>query len=216
MRRTIVPAFRFGAHSHVPILALVLMSCLALGACQSGAGATTWQPVTALSAFDTATVYDVLAGGPGFVAVGSIAESGHMVAASWTSADGRTWTRGPDDPQLKDRLFTHVAVLGSVVLALAFNCTDTGECAGADIWTSPDGLTWTLASTVTSDFRGLGMAADSTRVVVLGDSRARAQWDLRVVGREDLDTGRLDARLRPASPGCPRVRRAGHRGRRLR
>jgi hypothetical protein len=152
-----------------PII-LALISCLALGACQSaGSGTLTWQSVADVAAFDTGTVYDVMAGGPGFVAVGSISESGHTVAASWTSTDGRTWTRGPDNPQLTDRLFLRVAHLGNAFLALGYSCADTGECTGADIWTSPDGLTWSLSSTVSPDFRLQGMAADSSKVVVLAD-----------------------------------------------
>ncbi len=158
-------------HVRAPTIILVLISSLALGACQSaGSGALTWQSVADVSAFDTATVNAVMAGGPGFVAVGNISESGHRVAASWTSADGRTWTRGPVDPQLTDRLFLDVARLGSNFLAVGYSCFNTGECSGADIWTSPDGLSWSLSSTVSEDFRLQGLAADSSKVVVVADS----------------------------------------------
>ena len=81
-------------------------------------------------------IHDVVAGGPGLVAVGTDASSG---AAVWTSPDGITWTRVPHDPILfgkrdGNRWMGGVVTYGNGLVA-----------TGTDVWTSSDGLTWTVA-----------------------------------------------------------------------
>jgi hypothetical protein len=80
-------------------------------------------------------INDVVAGGPGLVAVGTDTSSG---AAVWTSPDGITWTRVPHDPILfgkrdGNRWMDSVVTYGNGLVA-----------GGTDLWTSSDGLTWTV------------------------------------------------------------------------
>ncbi len=91
---------------------------------------------------------DVIAGGPGFVAVGRINSFwGSQDAAVWTSPDGIQWTLVPN----RDAVFSstderegyahhvtmdHIVAAGSTLIAYG---SDTG---GAAVWTSRDGLEW--------------------------------------------------------------------------
>ncbi len=114
---------------------------------------------------------DVIAGGPGLVAVGTdgshydqngFEESGALEfgdAAVWTSTDGITWSRVPHDE----------AVFGGA----AMNSVTTGgpglvavgeTISGAAVWTSVDGVTWSRVPNDEAVFAG----ADMTRVTVGG------------------------------------------------
>lgn len=97
----------------------------------------------------------VLAGGPGFVAVGSHDDN----AAAWTSVDGLTWSRVPHDEAVfggeGGQAMVDVTVGGPGLVAVGGQnvCTDrevagredpatTCEDGNAAVWTSVDGLTW--------------------------------------------------------------------------
>ena len=115
---------------------------------------------------------DVVAGGPGFVAVGTEmpgdaprellpaldAEDvlttprpmavGVFGPAIWTSEDGLTWSRIPadqlpastsDDVQLR-------AVTAADSGLIAVGLRGSGDDVRAEVWTSPDGLRWTVAT----------------------------------------------------------------------
>ena len=100
-------------------------------------------------------VWDVVAGGPGLVALGQDGPPDELFdAAVWTSADGLTWTRIHIDQAvgifgLNPRV--HAVVVGDEGLTAVGS-----EGAGhgwlgpnvdldAAVWRSPDGITWTAA-----------------------------------------------------------------------
>jgi len=85
----------------------------------------------------------VTSGGPGLVAVGidepnSTEAMGGARAAVWTSPDGVTWSRVPDDEAIfgggegDETHMDDVTAAGSGLIAV-----------GSTVWTSPDGITWT-------------------------------------------------------------------------
>lgn len=89
------------------------------------------------------TINHVTTGGPGLVAVGTsdnelarIAgeQTGPTHAVVWTSEDGRTWTRLPDDPVFRDAFFISAVTAGGpgVVAVGAHN----------KAWFSSDGMAW--------------------------------------------------------------------------
>ena len=73
----------------------------------------------------------VTAGGPGLVAVGAD-YAGLSETPVWTSPDGITWTRVPDDETVRGSM-TSVAAGASGLVAVG---------AQATVWTSVDGITW--------------------------------------------------------------------------
>ena len=93
------------------------------------------------------SINDVTTGGPGLVAVGTNDNELRRVAGEqaegpthpvvWTSEDGRSWTRHPDDPVFRDALFANAVTSGGpgVVAVGAHN----------KAWFSSDGMTWELA-----------------------------------------------------------------------
>ncbi len=114
----------------------------------------------------------VVAGGPGFVAVGQegfdflgvdewtpgdapgdvLTHVTENVAAVWTSPDGETWTRVESQPSLEhpggavtgwSRMFD-VTAQGSSLVAVGRDFWDPpgGMPEGAAVWLSPDGLSW--------------------------------------------------------------------------
>ena len=105
------------------------------------------------------TMHDVVAGGPGFVAVGvdyTVFEypdtRDAMAGAVWVSADGRTWERvSPYDPSFGGQPESHpdaYTVLGGDLFMYSVALYDGGLVAGghgADraIWISPNGHEWT-------------------------------------------------------------------------
>jgi hypothetical protein len=91
----------------------------------------------------------VTRGGPGLVAVGSDDSD----AAVWTSVDGVTWSRVPDDDAVfggdGEQSMSSVIVAGPGLVAVG------GDDWDAAVWTSVDGLTW---SRVPHDEAALGGA----------------------------------------------------------
>ena len=109
-----------------------------------GANAAVWTSVDGItwsrvphdeSVFGTGgnpSMLGVTAGGPGLVAVGADYHPELAETPVWTSPDGITWTRVPDDETVRGSM-TGVAAGGSGLVA-------TG--AQARVWTSVDGITW--------------------------------------------------------------------------
>jgi hypothetical protein len=92
----------------------------------------------------------VVAGGPGFVAVGS-ADS----AAVWTSTDGARWSRVPHN----DAIFPSGDISSVIVGGPGLVAVGTDESEGshdAAVWTSPDGVTWSRGSHDEAVFGGPG------------------------------------------------------------
>lgn len=95
---------------------------------------------------------DVTVGGPGLVAVGSGGgigpwDHGDNHAAVWTSVDGTTWSRIPNDDALlgdggNPAPMLSVAAGGPGLVAVGSDFLTAGR-ARTPVWTSPDGITWT-------------------------------------------------------------------------
>lgn len=121
---------------------------------------TTWTSASAPDGVPTGEARDVVAAGPGFVAVGRDG----VDAAVWTSADGLTWTRVPASDALKGGVMNGVTVAGDTLVAV-------GKAGlGAAVWTSSDGVTWTRVPDQES-FKGAEMtsvAAVGKTVVIFG------------------------------------------------
>lgn len=121
---------------------------------------STWTREPDAPAFADGVMQSVVAGGPGFVAVGT----GSNGAASWTSPDGTTWTRAPDSPSLDDGAMHGVAAGPGGLVAVGF------DGSGAIAWHSNDGITWSRDPTG-PDFAGaqaLSVAALGDRFVAVG------------------------------------------------
>jgi hypothetical protein len=105
-------------------------------------------------------MFDIVAGGPGLVAVGS----GSTV---WTSVDGFAWSRGPhvkgvDEPFNGRPAIVSVASRGRELVAVGGGGWFVGGVSGSPVWTSPDGVTW---SRFTDE---LVFSADLTLVIASG------------------------------------------------
>ncbi|OFW63475.1 MAG: hypothetical protein A2135_09725 [Actinobacteria bacterium RBG_16_67_15] len=106
----------------------------------------TWTRVSNEPSLEVAgyqAMYGVVAGGPGFVAVGidEREANGDSDAAVWTSPDGVSWTRVvPDEstfggPDMQGMFVVASGPLGVVAVGV--------DGSRATVWFSPDGLTWT-------------------------------------------------------------------------
>jgi hypothetical protein len=81
-----------------------------------------------------APMLSVTAGGPGLVAVGAdLWPPGLAKTPAWTSPDGITWTRVPDDVTFRGAMMD-VTVGGPGLVTVGLN---------GIVWTSVDGITWT-------------------------------------------------------------------------
>ena len=94
----------------------------------------------------------IVAGPDGFVAGGSVGpELFERHARFWLSADGLDWTPVADDPvAFANAEVRAITRLGDGFVAVGVVGT-AQEHTGADAWTSPDGLTWTLVDDAAFD-----------------------------------------------------------------
>ncbi len=93
-------------------------------------------------------MFSVVAGGPGLVAVGIDRLEAEMDAAVWTSVDGITWLRAPDEAGVLGGTGTQVlwdVVAGGPGL-VAVGWGNPGSDVDAVVWTSADGISWLRAS----------------------------------------------------------------------
>ena len=91
---------------------------------------------------DHAFLWSIAEGGPGLVAVGW-RRNPEPDLAVWTSADaGQTWDLAPDPEGFAGFEATDVAALPDGTLAMVGSSFDG---SGGRMWTSPDGVTWSLA-----------------------------------------------------------------------
>ena len=89
---------------------------------------------------NSAPMLSVTAGGPGLVAVGSDWwTQGLARTPVWTSPDGITWTRVPDDETVRG-VMMDVTVGGPGLVAVGCVCAASWSPV---VWTSVDGITWT-------------------------------------------------------------------------
>ena len=123
------------------------------------------------------TMYDVVVGGPGLVAVGREGDdhgwdnSLDNAAAVWTSVDGITWTRVPHDETVfgtggNPRTGTSP---GPVMLSVTAGGPGLVAVGRKAAWTSPDGVTWTpIADDVTARSFMTGVTARGPGLVAVG------------------------------------------------
>ena len=128
---------------------------------------------------------DLVAAGPGLVAVGLDSSSGKSVAAVWTSKDGSSWTRVLNDANVfggfEDRQMTAVTRGGPGLVAVG--CSGVFiSCDGA-VWTSKDGNSWKREAVDSAIFGGngaqvpMGIAAKGSDLVAVGSDAATGDRD---------------------------------------
>jgi hypothetical protein len=119
----------------------------------------------------------VIAGGPGLVAVGWDLGRYSADAAVWTSPDGLTWSRVPDDEGVfggsSHQAMWGVTAGGPGLVAVGEDRSRDREDGDVAVWTSADGITW---SRVPHDQENLGTGqvtsvttADSGLLVAVGN-----------------------------------------------
>jgi class 3 adenylate cyclase len=121
----------------------------------------------------------IIAGGPGFVAVGA-SQVVHLGPGTpcygdydgriWTSPDGRHWSR--QSVGLDKTPLTHVVEFNGVVYAFGRpgdTCDRRGD-RGYSVWSSADGMAWTLAAVEVGAPYGaiFDVVATDSRLVALG------------------------------------------------
>ena len=135
--------------------------------------------------FGGAVMFDVTAGGPGLVAVGTAGNDAiggiGTSAAVWTSPDGFTWTRVPHDADAfggEGLSMNAVTSVGSQLVAVGgYGHDDTGASPTSFAWTSVDGLTWTRVEPDGRGGRMHGAVATGQKVVAVGQvPSAAAVW----------------------------------------
>jgi len=131
----------------------------------------TWRPAATLEALAGAGTQflGVAAGDGGYVVVGRQMNGGRTFAVLWRSADLRQWAMA-DNGGLDGRVLASTA---NAVVATADGFIAVGSHGAVQsVWTSPDGLNWTLRNVPApsgADSATLSLvAATGTRVVAAG------------------------------------------------
>jgi len=103
-----------------------------------------WSRVADVSTSGSGEMKDVVAGGPGFVAVGS-SHSGYWEAATvWTSADGTLWEQTVVPIDGAGGRMQSIVAGGPGFVAVGSVLGEGGDDAvDAGVWTSTDGISWT-------------------------------------------------------------------------
>jgi hypothetical protein len=100
---------------------------------------------------------DVVAGGPGFVAVGWVSFGLDRAAAVWTSPDGIAWARVPHDEEVLGPSdwdwMNSVTAGGPGLVAVGGTSFEEKDAA---VWTSVDGVTWSPVERDDAVFGGDG------------------------------------------------------------
>ena len=105
---------------------------------------------------------DVVAGGPGYVAVGNDC----VGAAAWTSKDGLAWRRVTDLPGAADAVIQALVRLEDGTLVAVGHSGGVVNDARASAWSSRDGLTW-RAERVSAPGTLVAAATDGTMVIAV-------------------------------------------------
>lgn len=115
----------------------------------------------ALGGDDDQEMFDLVAGGPGLVAVGLdwYTES-PPDAAVWTSADGTSWSRVPHDAGIfggpSYQQMMSVTTAGSGLVAVGLGVLEPGSGYEAAVWVSADGISWSPVAYDDTVFGGEG------------------------------------------------------------
>lgn len=145
----------------------------------------------------------VAAGGPGLVAVGYDESNDSSDGAVWTSPDGTSWSRIPDDEAVFGgegfQGLSSVVAGGPGLVAVGTDGPDDNEDAA--VWTSADGITWTQAPHDDSAFGGDGEQS-MWDVTLGGPGLVAVGWD----GTDTGDTGVGDAAVWTSKDGITWVR----------
>jgi hypothetical protein len=147
-----------------------------------------WSQEPAGTALAQAGMTGIVAGGPGYVAVGGALDRPTVFgspahAVAWTSTDGRAWTRLPDAPmfhapagtdQTSGTWMAAVAAGNGDLVAVGTVGTQLGTGPGL-AWRSTDGRTWSLGSSATfRDAQLLSVAAVPGGFLAAGPSVAES------------------------------------------
>lgn len=142
--------------------------------------AITWDPVRVI---DGVRLFSIVAGGPGFVAVGNedtdvlgpptlVGDLPRTLPAVWTSTDGLTWSPAPriDNGPFPFGGMHDVAATSSGFVSVG-EAVDAAGLERPAAWTSPDGLVWTVQpgdpfGTIDEGF-GMSVAAGTGGVVAI-------------------------------------------------
>jgi hypothetical protein len=115
--------------------------------------------LSSLPGADVNSVQDVAVAGDRYVAVGHLTDAAGITRpAAWWSEDGTTWTAASVDAAPGDGFKTVEAGRNGYVATLS---------GSKDLWTSPDGKTWHLSSTV-GPVGGGRFTSDGTRIMNWG------------------------------------------------
>jgi len=141
----------------------------------------TWTRVphdeTVFGGVDSQVINDVTVGGPGLVAVGNDGGRGpwdnnaENNAAVWTSVDGFTWSRVPDDETVFGgggnpvMLSVTAGGPGLVAVGADFYPASLAETA---VWTSVDGIKWSRIPDDATFFGATSVTAGGPGVVAVG------------------------------------------------
>ncbi|HEX5825865.1 MAG TPA: sialidase family protein [Candidatus Limnocylindrales bacterium] len=132
-----------------------------------------WEAARPSRGMADAAMEGITSGPDGFVAVGSDGFPGANVqlpgargAATWTSADGESWTRGPSQDSYADAIMRGVVRIGAGYIAWGQTIANARGPFPAPVWTSPDGIRWDRASGI-PDVGGPGTTI--TSIVALDD-----------------------------------------------
>src|SRR5687767_6683504 len=119
-----------------------------MGAIWTSTDARSWEKADA--PIEGNNVYDVVAGGQGFVAVGSeYVDSMEAVGRIWTSPDGRDWTALETPPSMAKSELRSVAAADGMLVATGWTTdVERGLFFTPSAWTSRGGESWTKATVV--------------------------------------------------------------------
>ena len=139
------------------------------------------------------SITSVTAGGPGLVAVGTDASHDDGDPAVWTSPDGITWSRVPNEAVFggEDRelmgadrqVMESVTPGGPGLVAVGFEGSFSNSDAA--VWTSPDGITWSRVPHDDAVFGGrfsqtmVSVAAGGPGLVAVGWDGPSSEFKLR-------------------------------------
>jgi hypothetical protein len=131
----------------------------------------------AFSGDGQAYIADVIEGGPGLVAVGSIFPGDDVPyqAAIWHSTDGTSWSRVPHDGDLFGEALINAVVDGGPGL-VAVGSAEQGDDSSAAVWVSEDGLSWSRVPHDEEVFGGPYLQ-NMSDVAVGGPGLVAVGWD---------------------------------------